>query len=141
MEPLTSTAFAVATLILNKAYEKVGEKLGETVSQKVGKLIKIVRKKPLPQVAVIEKSEQPVNYEQAVLELESAMKADPELAQVVEELAMAVKANPELVKKLQDVASVSKNEPNIIQNYTKLAEKIGVVVQGGGAINIDTMSF
>jgi hypothetical protein len=70
MEPLTSGAIAVAALILHKAFEKSGEKLGEAVSQQVGKLWQLVRQKPLSTTTAIEQAK-PVNFGQAVLEIET----------------------------------------------------------------------
>ncbi len=45
MEPLSVTASAIATLIFSKALEKGGEKLGETISDKIGQLLNLIREK------------------------------------------------------------------------------------------------
>ena len=45
MEPLSLTAGAIATLIFSKALEKGGEKLGETISDKIGQLLNLIREK------------------------------------------------------------------------------------------------
>ncbi|UBF24183.1 hypothetical protein K9N68_20990 [Kovacikia minuta CCNUW1] len=55
MEPLTPALVAVATLILKKAFEKTGDKLGEAVSSKVSDqakhLMQLIRHKALPQTS------------------------------------------------------------------------------------------
>jgi hypothetical protein len=43
MEPLTSAAIAIATLIFTKAFEKPGEQLGVAVSTQAGKLLQLIR--------------------------------------------------------------------------------------------------
>ncbi len=140
MEPLTSGAIAVATLILNKASEKIGEKLGETVTQQVNKLLLLIKDKSLPKTTAIEQAEQVGDYGKAVLELETAASQDSELAQTIQEIETSIKADPILLHKIQKTAQAVKNEPTLIQNNTKLAEKIGLLVQGG-TVNIDNLSF
>lgn len=142
VEPImmTSGAIAVATLILNKAFEKTGEKLGEAVSQQISRLWQLIRRKPLPKTAAIEQADQPVDFGQAVLEVETVAATDSELTQTLNDLATIVKADPALLKKLQNTAEAIEAEPTIIQNNAKLAEKIGMVVQGG-TVNLDRMSF
>ncbi len=139
MEPLTSGAIAVAALMLNKAVEKSGEKLGEAVSQQIGKLGQLIWQKPLPKAAAIEQA-QPVDFGQAVLELEAVVATDAELAETISALTALVKAEPDLLQKLRSTAAAVQAEPTIIQNNAKLAEKIGMVVQGG-TVNLNTMSF
>jgi hypothetical protein len=125
---------------LNKTLEKTGEKLGEAFTHQVGQLVKLVRGKDLPKTNVIEKADQPVDYGAAVLELEAAEKGDPELSGAIAALANQVQTDPELLKRVQEIAKVVRNEPSMIHNHSKLAEKIGMVVQGG-TVHINTMSF
>lgn len=130
MEPISSAAIAVATLIFNKASEKAGEKLGEAVSKQVGKLAQLVKGKA-PKTAAIEQPEQTVDYGQAVLELESATKTDPELSQTVQELAAAVQADPKLTQLVPAYAeALQRSQPSTIQNYGKLADEIKNLFQG-----------
>ncbi|WP_420832771.1 hypothetical protein [Nostoc edaphicum] len=63
--------------------------------------------------------------------MESAAKANPEVAQVVKELAEAAKAEPN--PKLAEILAMP--------NLEKLADKIGQVVMPGGTGNIENMSF
>jgi predicted O-linked N-acetylglucosamine transferase (SPINDLY family) len=141
MEPISSAAIAIATLILNKASEKTGEKLGEAVSHQVGKLAQLVKGKA-SKTAAIEQTEQTVDYGQAVLELESAIEKDPELSQTVQELAAAVQSDSTLAEKVTAYAeALKKSQPSTVQNYTKLADKIGIVQQGGGSVSIENFNL
>jgi Txe/YoeB family toxin of Txe-Axe toxin-antitoxin module len=129
MEPISSAAIAVATLIFNKALEKTGEKLGEAVSQQVGKLAQLVRRKS-PKTAAIE-TNQTVDYGEAVLELQAATETDIELNQSVQELAAIVQSDSALAEKVTQYAEALKQAPpSTIQNYSKLAEKIANLNQG-----------
>jgi hypothetical protein len=139
MEPLTSAAIAIATLLFTKASEKSGEKLGEVISTQTGRLLQLIKRKSLPKTSAIETA-QPIDYGQAVLELETAAQSDAELAQTIQQLAAIIQANPQLLKQIQATANAVESEPAIVQNQTKLAEKIGIVNQGG-TINLDNMSF
>ncbi|MBN3870220.1 hypothetical protein [Nostoc sp. JL33] len=132
MEPLTTAAIAVGTIIATKALEKTGEKVGETLWDKTGKFLVTLKKHSPHTVAAIEKApEQPLDYGKAVLEVESAAKANPEVAQAAQELAQAAKAEPN--PKLAEILAMP--------NLQKLADKIGQVVMPGGTGNIENQSF
>lgn len=132
MEPLT--AGVIATLIATKAFEKTGEKVTENVWNQVSKFLVSLKRKDPQAVAAIEKvaqspelaEEQPESFSAEVLinRVEAAIQADSEVRQTAE----AVKA-----------AMVTQN--SVVQN-SQLAEKVGILVQGGYAsINIDTFNF
>lgn len=121
MEPLTATL--IATLILTKAFEKTGEKLGEATLEQGGKLLALLKRKSPATATAIEQvaqqpalaEQQPANFGEAVLvEQVEAATADPEVKQAVEALAEA-----------------ARSQPGMVVNMTKLAEKIGIVNQGG----------
>lgn len=123
MEPATLTAAVLATIVVTKAFEKTGEILGEKALEKGGELLVLLRRKKPDTANAIEKAQQqPLDYGQAYLEatakVEEAAKQDPEIAQAVENVAEAVKS-----------------QPATVQNFGKLAEKIGMVIQGG-TVNI-----
>ncbi|MFB2769221.1 hypothetical protein ACE1AT_07985 [Pelatocladus sp. BLCC-F211] len=123
MEPTTLTVAAIATLVITKAFEKTGEILGEKALEKGGELLVLLRRKKPDTASAIEQAQQkPLDYGQAYLEatakVEEAAKEDPEIAQAVENVADAVKS-----------------QPATVQNFGKLAEKIGMVIQGG-TVNI-----
>ncbi|UBF23714.1 hypothetical protein K9N68_18265 [Kovacikia minuta CCNUW1] len=81
MEPLTPALIAVATLILTKAFEKTGEKLGEAVSSQAAQLMQLIQRKALPRTAAIEQAAQPVDVGQAVLEVWLAKQERYEIAE------------------------------------------------------------
>jgi hypothetical protein len=123
MEPTTLTAAVIATIVVTKAFEKTGEILGEKALEKGGELLVLLRrKKPDTASAIAKAQQQPLDYGQVYLEatakVEEAAKQDPEIAQAVENVAEAVKS-----------------QPATVQNFGKLAEKIGMVIQGG-TVNI-----
>jgi len=127
MEPfLTAGAIAIGTVIATKALEKTGEKVGETLWDKTGQFLLTLKKhSPHTAVAIEKAEEQPLDYGKAVLEVESAAKAYPEVNLAVQELAAAAKAetNPKIVEIV--------NMPNL----QKLADKIVNYAQGN--IRID----
>ncbi|WP_373525768.1 hypothetical protein [Nostoc sp.] len=132
MEPLTTAAIAIGSIIATKALEKTGEKVGEALWDKTGKFLVTLKKHSPYTVAAIEKApEQALDYGKAVLEVESAAKANPEVAQAAQELAAAAKAEPN--PKLAEILAMP--------NLEKLADKIGQVVMPGGTGNIENMSF
>ena len=130
MEPIT--AGLIATLVLTKAFEKTGEKLGEKVLEQGGKLMQLLKHKSPDTASAIEVAaqrpelaqQQPEDYGEAVLveKIESASNSDSEIAAAVQALANSVQSNPQT-----------------IQNFTKLAEKIGLVVQGG-SVSIENLT-
>ncbi|MDP5018962.1 MAG: hypothetical protein NWQ43_16945 [Dolichospermum sp.] len=132
MEPLTTGAIAVATVLATKALEKIGENIGDTLSHKTQQFLELLKQRLPGTFAAIEQApEQPLNYGQAVLEIETAAKADPNMSQVIQELVTAAKAeqNP----KIADILATP--------NLEKLADKIGMVVMSGGTGTINTMNF
>ncbi len=140
MEPLTTGAIAIGMLILKKAFEKTGDKLGEAVSAQVGSLVQLVKTKLLKKTEAVAEAAPGADFQQAVAELETAAVNDQEVSQAILAVESLVKADPELLQKIQDTAQAVKDEPALIQNNAKLAEKIGLVVQGG-TVNIQTLSF
>jgi len=132
MEPLTTGAIAVATLLATKALEKIGENIGDTLYNKTQQFSELLKQRLPGTLAAIEQApEQPLNYGQAVLEIETAAKTDPNISQVIQELVAAAKAeqNP----KIADILATP--------NLEKLADKIGMVVMSGGTGTINTMNF
>jgi hypothetical protein len=94
MEPITGV-IAIGTVIATKALEKTGEKVGETLWDKSGKFLASLKEHSPGTVIAIEKApEQPLDYGRAVLEVELAAKANPEVRQAVQELVAAAEVNP-----------------------------------------------
>jgi hypothetical protein len=121
MEPLSTAAIAIGTVIATKALEKTGEKVGEALWDKTGKfLVTLNKHSPQTVVAIQKAPEAPIDYGKAVLEVESAAKENPEVNQAMQDVAAAAKAetNPKIVEIV--------NMPNL----QKLAEKIVNYAQG-----------
>jgi hypothetical protein len=132
MEPLTTAAIAIGSVVATKALEKTGEMVGEALWNKTGEFLVKLRKHSPNVVAAIEKApDEPLDYGKAVLEVEAAAKANPEVAQAAQEVATAAQA--ETNPKFAEIMATP--------NLTKLADKIGQVVMSGGTGNIGTMSF
>jgi predicted transcriptional regulator len=139
MEPLVIAATAIATTIITKAFEKTGEKLGEQVVEQSGKLLVSLRHKSPNTAKAIELApEQPLDYGQAVLEVDALTKTDPEIARDVEILAelASQESNPRLKQAIQEIINTLKFQQPTIQVLGKLAEKIGLVFQSGGTVSI-----
>ena len=131
------TAGAIATLVLvkatEKATEKASEKLGELVVHKAGKLLSLLKSKSLSTATAIELSQkQPLDYNQAVFDLQAAMKY-PEVVKAVEEVDTAIKVDPNVYQTIQAYATVLKLQPPTIQNLTNIIEKVVNFTQGSGA--------
>ncbi|MDJ0615877.1 MAG: hypothetical protein QNJ63_03850 [Calothrix sp. MO_192.B10] len=132
MEPLSTAAIAIGSVVATKALEKTGEKVAEALWDKTGKFLVKLRKQSPQTVSGIEKApEQPLDYGKAVLEVESAAQANPEVNQAMQELVAAAKAEPN--PKFNEILSMP--------NLQKLAEKIGQVVMPGGKGKIENQSF
>lgn len=109
MEPLTAGAIAIGTVIATKALEKTGEKVGETLWDKTGQFLVTLKKHSPHTVVAIEKAPQePLDYGKAVLELESAAIAHPEVNLAVQELMAQAEANPpsNLAETLKEIAKI-----------------------------------
>ncbi|MDF5717367.1 MAG: hypothetical protein PUP93_26775 [Rhizonema sp. NSF051] len=130
MEPLTAGAIAIGTVIATKALEKTGEKVGESLWDKTGKFLVTLKKHSPHTVVAIEKApEQPLDYGKAVLEVELAAKAHPEVNQSMQELIAAAQA----VEKSQHPYA-----PAFIQNIQKAinAAQNQTIDQRGSIFNI-----
>jgi hypothetical protein len=139
MEPLTvAVVSAVGAAMANKAVEKIGENVGDSLSKLPHKFLSLLKRQSPDTATAIELApEQPLDYGKAVLEVESAAQKDPELNQVVQELAAAAEANsnPKLAEQLQMIFreiddALKSQQPSIQnQNLAKLQEK-GNINQG-----------
>lgn len=131
MEPLT--AGVIITLIATKAFEKTGEKLSESVWNQVNQfLTSLKRKDPQTAAALEQVAQQPALTEQQPEQFGTAV-----LSKRVE---AAIQANPELEQTAEAVKSSVQAQPSTVQNLTKLADKIGILVQGG-YVNIEKVEI
>ena len=132
MEPLSTAAIAIGSVVATKALEKTGEKVGEALWDKASKFRVTLKKHSPHTITAIEKiPEEKLDYGKAVLEVESAAKANPEVNRAMQELAAAAKTEP----------NPKFNQILAMPNLEKLAEKIGQVVMPGGTGKIENMSF
>lgn len=124
MDPITVATIAL-TLIATKATEKIGENLGEGVIAASKNLLGILRQKSPDTVRRLESGAD----EPYVID-----------AEIIEEVQRVAEADPEVKEALNATAQAMQQQFGGVINQGKLAEKIGVVVQGGnntfGDINI-----
>lgn len=133
MEPLT--AGVIVTLIATKTFEKTGEKLSEEVWKRVSQFLSALKRKDPQTASAIEQvaqqpalaEQQPEHFGTAVLidRVESAIQADPEVQQMAEAVKEAATA-----------------QSSTVQNFAKVADKIGILVQGGNpSITIEQLNI
>ncbi|MBO1061878.1 MAG: hypothetical protein HEQ14_13365 [Aphanizomenon flos-aquae CP01] len=145
MEPLTTVAIAVATLLATKALEKIGENIGDTLYNKTQQFSEWLKQRLPGTFAAIEQApEQPLNYGQAVLEIETAAKTDPNISQVIQELTQLAETNPpknlaEILKEIQAAFANSQQPQGTIfnQNFQKAMNvaQNQTIDQSGSTIN------
>ncbi|MBC6436314.1 hypothetical protein FM036_46370 [Nostoc sp. HG1] len=143
---LETAAIAIGSIVATKALEKTTEKVTEVLLDKTGKFLVTLKKHSPDTVAAIEKApDQPLDYGKAVLEVQSAAQANPEVAQAVEELALLTENNPpsnwaEILREIK--ASVEKSQQpypsTFIQNIEKAinAAQTQTIDQRGSTFNI-----
>jgi ABC-type transporter Mla subunit MlaD len=145
MEPLTTGAIAVATVLATKALEKIGENIGDTLSHKTQQFLELLKQRLPGTFAAIEQApEQPLNYGQAVLDIETAAKTDPNISQVIQELTQLAETNPpknlaEILKEIQAAFANSQHPQGTIfnQNVQKAMNvaQNQTIDQSGSTIN------
>jgi phosphoenolpyruvate-protein kinase (PTS system EI component) len=134
MDPLTLAATAIAATIMTKFWEKTGEKLGEKVFSESEKFLRALKTKaPETGIAIEKASEQPLDYGQAVLEVQALAVRDSEIAEAIQSLVLVAEEEPNVRLRniAQEIINALRNQQPTVQNAGKLAEKIGVIVQGG----------
>jgi DNA segregation ATPase FtsK/SpoIIIE-like protein len=127
MEPFTTAAIAIGSVVATKALEKTGEKVGETLWQQTGNFLNSLRNESPDTVTAIEKApERPLDYGKAVLETEAAAKANPEVAQRMQELVATAETEPlpNLEAILNQIANALKSQPSEQKIYIKTIEKL-----------------
>ena len=143
MEPLTLAATAIAATMMTKFWEKTGEKLGEKVFTESENFLGALKKKSPETVTAIENaSTKPLNYGQAVLEVEALAVKDMEIFQSMKALIEATEEshNLELLTKIQEMVETLKSQEPTAQNPGKIAEKIGLVVYDG-TVSVENLNL
>ncbi len=132
---------AIATILGTKILEKQGENIGDVISQKVGQFMTYLKQKSSSLVPFFENKESsPVNYEEAILELETIAQNDDQLKQLIQEVVLEGKNDPKLTEIVSELVKEINNQPSTMPNLTKLADKIGQV-NIGGINKIEKMEF
>ena len=142
MDPLTLAATAIAATVMTKFWEKTGEKLGEKVFIESNNFLSSLSKRsPEIATAIEQLPKQPLDYGQAVLEVEVLARKDVEISESMKTLVQAVIADPnaDLTAKIQEIIKTLKTQEPTLQNLEKLADKIGLVVYGGN-ITIENLN-
>lgn len=127
MEPLTTAAIAIGTVVATKALETTTEKATEAVIEKGKGFLSFLRQESPETVTAIEKApQQPLNYGGAVLEVERVAQANPQVREAMEALVIAAQGSeiPNLENILQDIAAALPSLQGKVENYGKMAEEI-----------------
>jgi hypothetical protein len=126
MEPITIVLTTISTIFFTKALEKSGEKFGEAVMDKMGKSIaKISQHSPETAIALEAGNTKVLNLDRGIL---AQIPAEPIFAEFL--VAVDADENDLLRQKLEEIQETASQNPN------KLAEKIGILVQDGGRVDI-----
>lgn len=135
---------AISTMMLQKVFEKTGEVLGEKVTEQSAKLLSSLKQKSPETVSDIESyPDKAPNYSRAVVAIEALTSIDPEVAEAVRNLAVAAIEDPDakLYEPLKEFVSNLSYQEQTDQSGVKLAEKIGILVQGGLSSRKDTLNL
>ncbi len=133
MEPLTTAAIALATVIATKALEKTGENVGDALWNKSSQFLASLREYSPNTVVAIEKApEQPIDYGEGLLEIESTPQANSKVAQSMQELAALSETNslpnfPEVLKEIEE--TVKKYQHSYPQSFIQNIQKAINVAQ------------
>ncbi|WP_293076190.1 hypothetical protein [Moorena sp. SIO3H5] len=130
MEPLAAAVVAISTVLATKALEKTGENVGQVVWDNTSQFVESLRNQSPDTVMAIEQApEQPLDYAEVVLELETAAKQNPEVAQSMERLVTTVDAEAlpnleeirqEIIKALESHQATSETYNNEnVKNFAK----------------------
>jgi len=104
--------------------------IGQVVWDKTAKLMKYLKQESPDTVTAIEQaSEQPLDYGQAVLEMQEAA-TNPDVARKIQELAAAVEENPH--PKLTEVVAEIRETLNSQQSQDEKNANIEVKAETGG---------
>ncbi len=98
MEPFTT---AVWNIISTKAWERVGQGIGDNLVERGKKLVELLRQKSPNTLKTIQQAEgSSETLTQAIAQLEATANSDPEVKEAVEALASAVKAQPQSMENI-----------------------------------------
>ena len=103
MEPITTAAIALATIVFSKAAEKSGENLGQLLSDKTENLVKKLAGR-FSQNIDLEENRRSLQNQEAILKIEALAEHDSELARSIEEVATEAnkESNPQFRELLRE---------------------------------------
>jgi hypothetical protein len=130
MEPITTVAGTIASLILSEAFKEGGKSLGKSASEKITQVFNVIREKLKlagTEVLLARVEKQPTEPTVAILEAEL-------VTQMSEDEVFAQKL-AELVKQLQDIKSPTTSCVNIQQQGASF--RGNVKVTGGKNSNFN----
>ena len=143
MEPIELAVGTLAALIITKATEKTGEKLGEKLFDQGEALLQQLRRKSPQTALAIEKvNEKPLDWGQAVIDFKETAETDPEVAQAIANVEATISEDADLRNRLEEIAATIKSQQASTQNYHNTIEKVVNLAQGEGAsININEQNI
>ena len=103
IEPITTAAIALATIVFRKAAEKSGENLGQLLSDKTENLVKKLAGR-FSQNIDLEENRRSLQNQEAILKIEALAEHDSELARSIEEVATEAnkESNPQFRELLRE---------------------------------------
>ncbi len=103
MEPFTT---AVWNIISTKAWERVGQGIGDNLVERGKKLVELLGQKSPNTLKTIQQAEgSSETLTQAIEQLEATANSDPEVKEAVEALASAVKAQPQSMENIANTVA------------------------------------
>ncbi|MEM8641854.1 MAG: hypothetical protein AAGG51_24015 [Cyanobacteria bacterium P01_G01_bin.54] len=142
MEPLTLAATAIAATIMTKFWEKTGEQLSEELFEKSEAFYNALKQKaPKAALAIEQVPQAPLDYGKMVLEVDAIAQQDAAIAHEIQHLAKLAEQEPnqQLKDVIAEILKVTQGQQPTVQNMSKIADKIGLLVQSG-TVNIENFS-
>lgn len=139
MEPITTTM--IATLILSKAAEEGGKKLGEAVSGKIGQLFNLIREKFKAvgvegKLAKVQEDPSDKNRDRFEQELEYQMEDDKDFADNLKALVKELQSNDQFKQIfLEDVEATGNIKAGKVTQKGKGTQIAGKNLKAGGDVN------
>ena len=142
MEPIAAVVIGILTIIGSGSLAKVGENITDGTGNLAQKLLAMLKRKaPDTQTVKLLEAEQEIDIQQAVIDLEPIANdvSDPDVVKLLDEVRSLLASNQELAAKVEALRSQLSQSKS--ENPNKLAEKIGMVVQDGGKVDIQTFNM
>lgn len=142
METLMAAIITVGSIVATKALEKTSEEVGEALFEKTKNFLSLLKKQsPNTVIAIEQAPEQPLDYGQAVLEVQAVAKQNPDFAQMMESLVTTIQAErlPNLEPILQEISQALKSHPSISETFN--IEKVVNFAKGNISIGTQNISI